>query len=168
MFLLSFKNSHTSFFVVYGVVNPFLKERLHQKHKMTVDNQSYLVEAVRGMDTLKSMALEAQMQRRWERQVADHSHFAEKSEGLSGNVSQVGQFISKGTVALTMYFGAMGVLNGTLTPGQMIAMNILVGRVMAPAQRIAQMLMQMHQVSISVKRGNCVLNHQYRLEVTGF
>ncbi|MPQ96303.1 ABC transporter transmembrane domain-containing protein, partial [Thioclava sp. JE_KL1] len=35
------------FFVVYGVVNPFLKERLHQKHKMTVDNQSYLVEAVR-------------------------------------------------------------------------------------------------------------------------
>lgn len=148
------------FFVVYGVVSPFLKDRLHQKHKMTVDNQSYLVETVRGMDTLKSMALESQMQRRWEKQVAEHGQFASKSEGLSGNVSQVGQFISKGTIALTMYFGALGVMNGSLTPGQMIALNMLVGRVMGPAQRIAQMLMQMHQVSLSVKRLGEILDAQ--------
>lgn len=148
------------FFVVYGLVSPFLKDRLHQKHKMTVDNQSYLVETVRGMDTLKSMALEAQMQRRWEKQVVDHSEFAAMSEGLSGNVSQVGQFISKSTIALTMYFGALGVMNGSLTPGQMIAMNMLVGRVMGPAQRVAQMLMQMHQVSLSVKRLGEILDAQ--------
>lgn len=148
------------FFIVYGVVSPFLKDRLQQKHQMTVDNQSYLVETVRGMDTLKSMALEAQMQRRWEKQVAEQGQFSAKSEGLSGNVSQVGQFISKGTIALTMYFGAVGVMNGSLTPGQMIAMNMLVGRVMGPAQRIAQMLMQMHQVSLSVKRLGEILDAQ--------
>lgn len=147
-------------FVVYGVVSPKLKDRMTQKHQMTVDNQSYLVEMVRGMDTLKSMALESQAQRRWEQQVADHSVFAEKSEGLSSDVSQIGQLISKATVALVMYLGAMGVMNGTLTPGQMIAMNMLVGRVMGPSQRIAQMLMQMHQVNLSVTRLAEILDAQ--------
>jgi len=140
------------FFVLYAVIGPLLKDRVNEKHKVSVDNQSYLVETVRGMDTLKSMALEAQMQRRWEKQVAEQSVLSTKSEDMSGKVSEIGQFISKGTIALTMYLGAMGVMNGTLTAGQMIAMNMLAGRVMGPAQRIAQMFMQMHQVGISVKR----------------
>ena len=139
-------------FVVYALASPFLKDRIKEKYRLDVDNQSYLVEAVRGMDTLKAMALESRMQRRWENQVAEHSQFAYHSERLSSNVGQIGALINKGTIAVTMYLGAMGVLNGELTPGQMIAVNMLAGRVMAPAIRIAQMLQQLHQINISIKR----------------
>ena len=139
-------------FVVYAIASPFLKDRLKEKYRLDVDNQSYLVEAVRGMDTLKAMALEPQMQRRWENQVAEHSQFSYHSERLSANVGQIGNVINKGTIAMTMWLGATAVLNGAMTPGQMIAVNMLAGRVMAPAIRIAQMLQQLHQINISVKR----------------
>ena len=139
-------------FVVYAIASPFLKDRLKEKYRLDVDNQSYLVEAVRGMDTLKAMALEPQMQRRWENQVAEHSQFSYHSERLSANVGQIGNVINKATIAITMWLGATAVLNGAMTPGQMIAVNMLAGRVMAPAIRIAQMLQQLHQINISVKR----------------
>ncbi len=139
-------------FVVYAITSPFLKDQMQEKYKMHTDNQSYLVETVRGMDTLKALALEPQMQRRWENQVAEHSRFAYFSERLSTNVGQLGTIINKGTIAITMWLGATAVLDGQMTPGQMIAVNMLAGRVMAPSMRIAQMLQQLHQVKISVRR----------------
>ena len=139
-------------FVVYAIASPFLKDQMHEKYKMYTDNQSYLVEAVRGIGTLKALALAPQMQRRWENQVAEHSRFTYFTERLSTNVGQLGTVINKGTIAATMWLGATAVLDGQMTPGQMIAVNMLAGRVMAPSIRIAQMLQQLHQIKISVRR----------------
>lgn len=139
-------------FVVYAITYPFLKDRLQQKYKLSTDNQSYLVEAVHGMHTLKALALEPQMQRRWENQVAEHSRLAYFSDRLSGHVGQIGAIVNKGTIAITMWYGATSVLDGAMTPGEMIAVNMLAGRVMNPAIRIAQMMQQLHQIKISVKR----------------
>ena len=153
-------------FIVYALASPFLKDRLKEKYKIDVDNQSYLVESVYCMDTLKSMALEPQMQRRWEKQVAEQSRFTFFSESLSSNVTQIGTLINKGTIAVTMWLGATGVLTGELTPGQMIAVNMLAGRVMAPAIRIAQMLQQLHQIRISVKRIKEIFDVQKEIGIT--
>jgi subfamily B ATP-binding cassette protein HlyB/CyaB len=139
-------------FVVYAITSPFLKDRLHEKYKLNTDNQSYLVESVHGINTLKALALEPQMQRRWENQVAQHSQFAYFTERLSSNIGQIGSIVNKGTIAVVMWYAATAVLNGDITPGQMIAINMLAGRVMAPSIRIAQIIQQLHQVKISVKR----------------
>lgn len=139
-------------FVVYAIASPFLKDHLQEKYKMSTDNQSYLVEAVHGIHTLKALSLEPQMQRRWENQVAQHSQLAYYSDRLSTHIGQIGGVINKGTIAVTMWYGATAVLDGTITPGQMIAINMLAGRVMNPAIRIAQMIQQLHQIKISVRR----------------
>ncbi|WP_255516505.1 ABC transporter transmembrane domain-containing protein, partial [Luteimonas suaedae] len=58
--------------IVVAVVGPMLRRRLDEKFVRGAENQSFLVEAVTGVETLKAMAVEPQMQNRWERQLAGY------------------------------------------------------------------------------------------------
>ena len=49
---------------------PLLRARLDEKFARGAENQALLVEAVTGIQTVKAMALEPQMQRRWDEQLA--------------------------------------------------------------------------------------------------
>ncbi len=50
---------------------PLFRRRLDEKFKRGAENQAFLVESITGVETLKAMAVEPQMQRRWEEQLAD-------------------------------------------------------------------------------------------------
>lgn len=141
-----------SSFILYGIINPFLRERLEKKHRHTTDAQSFLIEAVANMETVKSMSVEPRIHRQWEHQLAAQVDYSSGAENLSGQITQIASFINKLTVAICLWIGAVSVLNGEMTAGQLIAFNMLVGRVMAPTQRIAQMLHQLQQVRLSVER----------------
>lgn len=138
--------------LIYGLAGPAIRNSLQKRFKQSTDSQSFLIETVASMETVKAMAVEPQMHRRWEDHVVDQSRYSAATENLSGHVTQLGALINKLTVATCLWVGAMAVLDGTMTAGQLIAFNMLVGRVMAPTQRIAQMLQQLHQVRISVGR----------------
>jgi ABC transporter transmembrane region/Peptidase C39 family len=58
------------FVVLSLVMRPLLRERLGEKFDRGAENQSYLVEAVTGVQTVKAMALEPVFYRRWEVQLA--------------------------------------------------------------------------------------------------
>lgn len=137
---------------LYALLAPILKRRLERRFSMTADNQSFLVDALTGMETVKSLSIEPQMQREWEERSVAQSRISCESERLNGNLSQVAQFLSKGTVALTLWLGAQAVIAGDLTAGQLIAFNMMVGRVMAPALRLAQLFQQLSQTRVSIRR----------------
>jgi len=137
---------------IYGLLAPVMKRRLERKFGSTADNQSFLVEAVSGMETMKSLSLEPQMQARWEQQAVEQTRVARESERLTTMLSQAAQFLNKGTVAITLWLGAVAVIDGQLTAGQLIAFNMMVGRVMAPALRLAQLFQQLSQTRVSVGR----------------
>jgi subfamily B ATP-binding cassette protein HlyB/CyaB len=48
------------------------RQRVDEKFRRGAENQAFLVESVTGVETLKAMAVEPQMQRRWEEQLAGH------------------------------------------------------------------------------------------------
>jgi|AntDeeMinimDraft_5_1070356.scaffolds.fasta_scaffold01558_3 subfamily B ATP-binding cassette protein HlyB/CyaB len=137
---------------LYAVAAPLMKRRLDRRFGSSADNESFLVEAVGGMETMKSLSLEPQMQARWERQAVEQTRTARESERLTSSLSQIAQFFNKGTVALTLFLGAQAVIAGDLTAGQLIAFNMMVGRVMAPALRLAQLFQQLSQTKVSVQR----------------
>ena len=139
-------------FVAYGVVGPVLKKRLMARQQMLTENNAFLVEAVSGMETVKSMAVEPGLQRAWERQMANQTASGDEIERISQTTSHVVTFVNRLAVVAVLYFGALAVLAGELTPGQLIAVNMITMRVLAPAQRVAQMLQQLHQVGLSIKR----------------
>ena len=53
-------------------MTPHPAQRLDEKFARGAENQAFLVETVTGIETLKAMAVEPQMQRRWEEQLAGY------------------------------------------------------------------------------------------------
>lgn len=140
------------------LVTPVLRARLNEKFARGADNQSFLVETVSNVETLKSMAVEPQMQRRWEEQLAAYVSASFKATNLGNIAGQTAGFINKVTVALILWIGARAVMEGDLTVGQLIAFNMLAGRVSAPVLRLVQLWQDFQQAGISVQRLGDILN----------
>ncbi len=147
------------FFVILAfVVTPILRRRLDEKFQRGAENQAFLVESVTGVETLKALAVEPQMQRRWEEQLAGYVHSSFKTANLGNVAGQLTQLISKITTVLTLYFGATAVVSGDLTVGQLVAFNMLAGRVTGPILRLAQLWNDFQQARISIDRLGDILN----------
>lgn len=140
------------------VATPFFRQRLDEKFARGAENQAFLVESVTGVETLKSMAVEPQMQRRWEEQLAGYVGASFKVISLSNTASQTVQLISKLVTAATLYFGAKLVIDGSLTIGELVAFNLLAGRVSGPVLRLAQLWQDFHQARLSIARLGDILN----------
>jgi ATP-binding cassette, subfamily B, bacterial HlyB/CyaB len=139
-------------------VTPLFRQRLDEKFNRGAENQAFLVESVSGVETLKAMAVEPQMQRRWEEQLAGYVRASFQVLSLGNWASQAVQLISKIVTALTLYFGAYLVIGGTLTVGELVAFNMLAGRVAQPILRLAQIWQDFHQARLSVQRLGDILN----------
>jgi subfamily B ATP-binding cassette protein HlyB/CyaB len=137
---------------------PAFHRRLEEKFERGAENQAFLVESVSGMQTLKAMAVEPQMQQRWEEQLAGYVQASFRVLSLNNWASQAVQLVSKIVTVLTLYFGAHLVIQGDLTVGELIAFNMLAGRVAQPVLRIAQLWQDFQQARISVARLGDILN----------
>ena len=137
---------------------PLFRKRLDDKFKRGAENQAFLVESVTGVETLKAMAVEPQMQRRWEEQLAGYVAASFRVLSLGNTASQVVQLVSKLVTAGVLYFGARLVIEGNLTVGELVAFNILASRVSAPVLRLAQLWQDFHQARLSVARLGDILN----------
>src|SRR6185437_5757576 len=139
-------------------VTPLFRRRLDEKFNRGAENQAFLVESITGIETLKAMAVEPQMQRRWEEQLAGYVRASFSVISLGNWASQSVQFISKVVTALTLYFGARLVIDSELTVGELIAFSMLAGRVAQPVLRLAQLWQDFHQARLSINRLGDILN----------
>src|SRR6516162_7850371 len=137
---------------------PLFRRRLDEKFARGAENQAFLVESVTGVETLKAMAVEPQMQRRWEDQLAGYVAASFRVLSLGNVASQLVQFVNKLALAGVLYFGAKLVIDSYLTVGELVAFNILSGRVSAPVLRLAQIWQDFHQARLSVARLGDILN----------
>nr|WP_233285510.1 type I secretion system permease/ATPase [Bradyrhizobium acaciae] len=137
---------------------PVFRRRLDEKFRRGAENQAFLVESVTGIETLKSMAIEPQAQRKWEEQLAGYVTSSFRVSNLGNVTSQAVQFVSKATTAITLYLGAKAVIEGNLTVGELVAFNMLAGRVSQPVLRLAQIYQDFHQARLSVERLGDILN----------
>src|SRR5499425_3041616 len=143
---------------ISALATPLFQRRLDEKFRRGAENQAFLVESVNGVETLKSMAIEPQMQRRWEDQLAGYVTASFKVLSLANTASQLVQLVNKLMTAGVLYFGARLVIDGDLTVGELVAFNILAGRVSAPVLRLAQIWQDFHQARLSVLRLGDILN----------
>jgi subfamily B ATP-binding cassette protein HlyB/CyaB len=139
-------------------VTPLFRRRLDEKFRRGAENQAFLVESVTGIETLKAMAVEPQMQRRWEEQLAGYVGASFRVLSLGNTASQAVQLVSKIVTAGILYCGAKLVIDGSLSVGELVAFNILAGRVSTPVLRLAQIWQDFHQARLSIARLGDILN----------
>ncbi|MFV0626369.1 MAG: type I secretion system permease/ATPase [Alphaproteobacteria bacterium] len=147
------------FYVVISIVfSPMIRSRIEEKFRRGAENQCFLVEAVSGVETVKSLSVEPQMQRRWEEQLSGYVGSTFRASHLNNIVGQLVQFIQKVTMALTLWIGATLVMKGSITIGQLIAFNMLAGRVTQPILRLSQLWQNFQQARVSMEKLGDVLN----------
>ena len=147
------------FYVALSVVfTPMIRGRLNEKFNRSAENQSFLVETISGVDTVKAMAVEPRWTHKWDQQLA-----AYVTSGLSvTNVATIAgggvTLVSKLVTVAILWKGAGLVLDNELTVGALIAFNMLAGQVSSPILRLAQLWNDFQQVGISMSRLGDILN----------
>ena len=141
-------------------ITPAIRARLHEKFNRGADNQSFLVEAISGIQTVKALAVEPPLLRKWEEQLAGYVRASFRATSLMMIAGQTGIFIQKVTTVAVLWMGAYRVIEGDLTIGQLIAFNMLSAQVTGPLLRLVNLWQEFQQVGISVHRLGDVLNTQ--------
>ncbi len=147
------------FYILWSLlISPILRRRLDEKFARGADNQSFLVESVSAINTIKAMAVTPQMTNIWDKQLAGYVASNFRVTVLATIGQQGVQFIQKTVMVINLWLGAHLVISGDLSIGKLIAFNMLSGQVIAPVIRLAQLWQDFQQVGISVTRLGDVLN----------
>ena len=141
-----------------AAITPMLRRRLHEKFDRGAESQAFLVESITGIETVKALAVEPSLQRRWEEQLAAYVRASFRVVSLASLGGQTASLLQKATTIAILWLGAQAVMRGELTVGEMIAFNMLAARVTAPVLRIVQVWQDFQQVGVSVARLGDLLN----------
>lgn len=87
---------------------------------------------------------------------------------MAGNTAgSIAQMVQKLFDIAILYYGALLVIKGKLTAGQLVAFRMLAGRVSQPVLRLVQMWQEFQQVSVSIKRLGDILNMREKPAMDG-
>ncbi|MBM4322813.1 MAG: type I secretion system permease/ATPase [Deltaproteobacteria bacterium] len=160
--VVMFIYSTTLSFVVLGaipvfallslIITPMLRHRLDERFNRGAESQAFLVEMVTGAQTVKAMAVEPEVQKRWESLLANYVKASFRTSKLSGVAGSLGQLIERGSTLAILWLGAHLVMRGDLTVGQLIAFQMLSGRVSGPVLRLVQLWQDFQQTGLSIRR----------------
>lgn len=144
--------------VISAFITPMLRDRLNEQFNCGAESQSYLVETITGVQTIKSFAIEPKMQKKWEELLADYTTAGFRTTLLSGNAGAAAKFVQRAFDIAILWYGAQLVMNGKLTIGELVAFRMLASRVSEPVMRLVQMWQEFQQASISVDRIGDIFN----------
>ena len=138
---------------------PIIRSRLRDVYEVEADQQSFLVETVQGMRTVKTLALDARQRQEWDarvdRTIRTRFDVAKLAILLNALTSPLEKLMQMAVIG----GGAYLVLNGEMLVGGLIAFNMLSGRVTHPLVQISQLLQQLQEVSLSVGMLGTIMNH---------
>ncbi len=150
--------------ILYLTVTPELRRRLQYKFNMAGQSNSYLVEAITGIQTVKSLALEGSMQRKWEDNLSQYVHSSFKLSNMSNIAGAVSGTFQRIMTITVLYLGVRLVIANQLTIGQLIAFQMFAGQFTGPFLRLVNLWNEFQQALLSVDRLSDILNNPIELK----
>ena len=149
-----------AYVVLNLIVTPIFKRQLNERFMAGAATQSFLIETVTGVQTLKTMAVERTFIERYEGYLARYAKAAFASLKLSNIAGNLGGLIQQFFTVAVLWFGARIVMTGELSVGSLIAFQMLSGQVIAPILRLVNMWQQFQQASVSIDRLGDIMNEK--------
>lgn len=140
------------------IVSPTVRRQLRTKAERYADAQSYLVEVVTGIQTVKAQNIEMKSRWQWQERYARHIRSGFKSALTFSTASSISGFLNKLSGLLLLWVGAHLVLANELTLGQLIAFRIIAGYVTSPLLRLVQLWQNFQETGLSIERLSDVLD----------
>ncbi len=141
------------------LVAPLFRDKLNQQFMLGARNQAFLTEYVSGMATVKSLQMEADIDKKYGDYLSQYlaAGFSTKQVGNTYNV------ISNGleqimTLAILIVGALLVMENEGFTVGMLVAFQMFAGRMSQPLLRLVGLWQEFQQANIAVKRLGDILD----------
>jgi ATP-binding cassette subfamily B protein len=140
------------FILITLVASPTISRQLRGKAERNAETQSYLVEVMSGIQTVKAQNIELRSRFSWQERYARFVAAGFKTVVTSTLANSTSNFLNKLSSLLVLWVGAYLVLQGELTLGELIAFRIISGYVTSPILRLAQLWQSFQETALSIER----------------
>ncbi len=128
--------------------------RMHELAETTyragAQRNATLIEGLVGFETIKALAAEAPIQRKWEKSAALLARVGAQLRLLSSTASNTSGFVQQLINLAIVIIGVYLISERALTMGGLIACTMLASRAMAPVGQVAGLLVQYHTASTAL------------------
>ncbi len=146
------------FFLLAVIATPFLRRISREIFNAVTNESSYLIEAITGVRTVKSTAVEQTVRWHWEELLNKEIKASFSGQIINNQMQIFSNSIEAVMTTVLLWFGAHLVIHNQLTIGQLVAFNMLLGNIIMPFQRLAVLWNELQEVVIAVERINDVLD----------
>lgn len=129
---------------------PRIQDQLRRKFQAYRENYTFLVESLTGIQTVKSLALEPQFNRRWEETTGRYVQLSFESGNLSNLFGSINRLTSLLFNLVILWVGANLVIGGEMTIGGLIAFNMLAGQAIGSVTHVAGLWQSFQQARLSM------------------
>ena len=140
------------------IVAPIIRQQTRVRAERNAETQSYLVEVVSGIQTVKAQNIELPSRWKWQDKYARYIADSFKNAITSTTAGSLSKFLNQLSGLLLLWVGAFLVLQGTLTLGQLIAFRIIAGYTTSPLLRLVQLWQNFQETALSLERLSDILD----------
>ena len=144
---------------LFFVITPEYKRRLDEKFYTGAKANSYLVESVTGIQTVKALAIEGNIQKKWENVLADSVKASFNLSNISNIAGSISELLRRFITVAILFLGVKEVIQGNMTVGQLIAFQMFAGQLVNPVINLVSVWHELQQALLSVDRIGDILNH---------
>jgi len=141
----------------YFIQKP-LQVAVEKSVKASAQKNAILVEGVAGLETIKMLGAESQVQRSWEEAVSYIANWSSRSRFLSSSVQDVAYFVQSAIVVIVVIGGVYMITSGDLSQGGLIALVILSRQVLAPMAQVVNLATRYHRAKEALKTLNDIMD----------
>ena len=156
------------FFILLTLsVSPIIRRQIRDRNIANANLQSHMVETISSLDTIKGQGIEIPSEWKWGQLYGNQMKAGFRNtltKSISGSTSN---FLSQLSGLLVIWAGAILVLQGKLTIGQLIAFRILSGYVTGPILRLTTMTQNFQETALSLERISDIIDNPQEIEIIG-
>jgi HlyB family type I secretion system ABC transporter len=147
-----------AFILLTWIVSPIVRGQLRTKAERNAESQSYLVEVIGGIQTIKAQNIELRSRWQWQSKYARYVSAGFKTALTSNTASSISGFLNKLSGLLLLWVGTYLVLDKQLTLGELIAFRIIAGYTTQPLLRLVQLWQNFQETALSLERLSDILD----------
>ena len=148
------------YLVLQLIVTPIFKRLLNQLFLIGAENQSFLIEAVNGVETVKATSVETQFVQKYEQILARLVKTAFTTANVANVAGGIAGFVQQLFTLLVLWIGAYLVIDRKISVGELIAFQMLSSQVITPILRVINMWQAFQQTRVSIERLGDVMNSE--------
>jgi ATP-binding cassette, subfamily B, bacterial HlyB/CyaB len=138
--------------------SPIIRKRAQRRAEKYSATNSYLVETLSGIQTVKAQNLELRSRWQWQERYASYISAGFQSASAQTMAGSMSGFLNKLSGLLVLWVGALLVMDGKLSLGQLIAFRMIASYATSPLLRLVQIWQNFQETSLSLQRLGDILD----------